>query len=531
MKAADRRTSPPPSGWGVVWHQIRWDLQRMRGWIVAITGLMITQLALTYRDDVNVLAASLGAVSMLLILLFAIIAVQGDSPLHPAAFYRGRPMSWWVMPSAKILFLLTALAGPALVVGAIVIAQYDDEWRHRATLVFEIISGAGIFAVVGFSFGAVTLNVAEMGVFLVAAYLVNLTASALLRYIEWPGAPWLGWLAIAAGFALALDVYRRMWKPRSAFFAMVLISLIGPLTSNTVKPRTVRAAQRPITDSVHIVIDSVTNERPHIVRVAFTVETTAQIDGIRFPYSAGNVGRHSTWFSLGRLNRPSALRVEGSMAKGGVITISDSLRSHNTTVSEQNSGGGEGFGVSDLHFETADPRGVRRARAVGLVATWDTLIADSTIATVSGFATGFQSSPEGTLPVTPSAQSRTGGVHWLVRTTLDDGKQSWILERSSLGAVSEDSAQSRMLSSLGRYSTRFIEQGRLLSTGLDISGASTSYGVLVVPGLIRRVETFGTSVETLGPPSRDTVALQRIHAVGPFRYHAQRSVGAAEVRP
>lgn len=515
------------SAWGAVLHQMRWDLLRVRWWILGASAMMVAQLLLSRMSKSDVAAVSIGLVSMVYMVLIGVVSTQSDSAIQPAAFFRGRPMPWWVMPVAKVGALFVAIALPALLIGTASLTEFEETWRERIGHIGAILLGVGLIVFAGFTYGAVTRGIADIGVLVIASYLVNLAATSVLRAIKWPGAPWLSWLVIAATLYLSLDVYRRVWKPRAALLGMIALSLVNVIASTKFIESRTEGRIPPPRDSVRIVIDSVNTERPHIVRVAFTVEAPSTIDGLQFPSSFASVGQRSTLFGIDRLNHASPVLIEGEMSERGKLTVSDPYRSHYTEFTKRSHGGGRGSGNGDLHFDRVGPGGIRKARAVAIVAMWDSTPLPGAEVRLNGTATAFSARVESRLPLEQDQKSRDGTAHWAIRKELDDGRPAWSFVRTALGVLETKAAPQQSLSGIGRYSTRLIEKGQPLSTGVSSSGARSSLGVIVVPGLVRQVESFRFDMWTLDEHPKDTISLLRIEAIKQVGFSARDTIRLA----
>jgi hypothetical protein len=515
------------TAWRMVWHLARWEAVRMRWWVLGMTALTLLLVLLALADLWDAPTITVGLLASFAPVTVAVVVAHGDSPLRATSFYRGRPIQWWGVPAAKLVTLLLVIAGPALLLSAVPMLQWNESWVARVGHLKDILVASSVASVTGMILGAVTGSMTRLGVLLVANIMIAQLVGMGLKSTEWNGSQMLVWLSLAAMFALSVDVYRRKWNRRPLIAVVLLLSILSALGTTKASRNTV-VTWSPLADSVQVTIDSVSKEQPHILRVAFTVETKAPIDGIRLSEGFSTVSAPSSLFGLGRIGHASAIRLTGPSAGERLLTVTDPDGRREVSLKSGRGNGGQGRSSGDLFFDASDAQGVRRARAVAIVVLWDTIVPLAYTVSVQGRVIGFRGHSEGILPLDTTVTAGTGMARWRLRRRPSADESGWLLERKALGSAKLDTLNAPL--SEGHYATRFIVNGRRTNSGLTLTGARSTYNVPIVTGLNRSVETVSVAGWALERANADTVELLRLEALKKFDMYTSVTISRSTVR-
>ncbi|MBY0488410.1 MAG: hypothetical protein K2R93_01100 [Gemmatimonadaceae bacterium] len=506
------------NAWRMVWHLAKWDLVRMRWWIVSVSVLLAVQTGVSMRTWTTDPTFWITALGGLLIPLSVIVTVQGDAPLSPDAFYRGRPIRWWAVPVSKMMVLTLAIGVPSLVLAVGPLSQFQEPMPVRLAHLGGIVVGVGALVFGWLCWGAATTSLVACGAVWLASLLVNALASWALHSSAWWSNPEVPWVASLALTIIVAALYRWKWSPRAAATAMLCVTVLESLVSTKsqlYRPGMSRSARSAIIrDSLPMTIDSVSFEQPHVLRVAFHLSTVGRADGVRLSNLFVRTEGLSTVFNLVGANQVSGARVVPSRHSADSISITDASGAGRVEF-RMNGMSSSGSGASttrDLFFSAPDAAGVRHATGVLVVATVDTALSRVQKLSLSGTVATFSATPEGRLSLRAGAAPSRGPVQWHVEQQLAEGRLEWGLVRTSIGAAPPIDESSEDPLFFGHYATRLWRNGRANAEAVSMNGSNSMYSAMILPGLYKRVETLSFTPPPLAARSVDSLEVFRLSA-------------------
>lgn len=214
-----------------VWHLLRFDVLRMRWWLVAYGGLLMV--GALHAVDLLLLSETQGMVAALavplLVMLSAVVLVQGDHPTAADAFWRGKPTDPRAQVIAKLL-LLAAMISVSLLVVAIAVGVIGTPADTAVTLVGGAVPGMVMWTILALTIGAVTrdprsapLLFAGIGVLAVSTRMFGGLASF------GPATLWVpeAWLVIAGAVTLLAALYHSAISVRPALAVTVVLGVLA----------------------------------------------------------------------------------------------------------------------------------------------------------------------------------------------------------------------------------------------------------------------------------------------------------------
>jgi hypothetical protein len=216
---------------GQVWHLLRVDLLRVRWWLIAHVavlslGVLRALEVLPLNDMQSVLV---GLAVPLLVMLSAVVLVQGDHPTAPNAFWRGKPTSPWAQIIAKLL-LLVAMVTVTLMVLAATLGVSGVPLARTLTLVRACLPGMLMFPVLALTVGAVTRDLRSAPLLFVGIAALTI-GTRMIDGLASMGSPmlWLieAWLAVAGGVVLLAALYHGAVRTRPALVGTVVLGVLA----------------------------------------------------------------------------------------------------------------------------------------------------------------------------------------------------------------------------------------------------------------------------------------------------------------
>lgn len=271
-------------------HQVRWNLRRTWPWMLgALVFAVGSALSLVVTDPpvANELQPQRLALLPLLAVPYAAVViaslVQADSPVDSSAFFRGRPVRWWILPLAKPLSLLLTLAVPPVLVA--LFAHW--RWQSPASAALSSIAGM-LFVQVGLLLAvwcaaACTRHVASaIGVLVLLYVWMNI---ALIGLMSVP-APLrdmskrsIGWGVLIVALLSTIGLYRRPRSSRRAQVTIVGLCAVGlPLLAAPRQARTFEVPSRAMPSALTWQVDSVERTSDGLLRVAYHIDAADSVD-------------------------------------------------------------------------------------------------------------------------------------------------------------------------------------------------------------------------------------------------------------
>lgn len=518
------------NAWSVVWHLAKWELVRARWLVLGINASLLLQVGFAAADVWNRSLSLLGYMSFCAAVLLTGLSATADLPVSATAYNRGRPISWWMVPTAKFVAVLTAVCLPSLLLSVGVLLPYAEPPLARLEHLLSVLAMTVLMATIGVTAGALSLPGRRGGALWLTCYLVGFAVDAWLKSTKWQGMPSLLWVAGAAALALALFSYRRRCSQGVSAIGLLAISQLFVVATTKAQLNSSDLPASVVRDSLGISIDSVAIERPHLARIAFTVETNSPIDAVHLPRGFVSPGVVSWFAGLERAGHRSDIVLEVSSDRGRTLTFSDPRNCHAVSLTNGSERGGHGEAGQDLLLDSPDTRGIRRAHAVALVALWDSVLPTGRPISLSGTAYGLHARREAVLPLRVNAASREGTVHWHVQRDSSPAGVGVSLARESLRSPWTGDTAVRGWDS-DRHVARFVGANSTANGAANVvpyTSSSASTSIMVLPGFERFQRTYRVCSALASSAATDSVELLHLSPVGQFGFHATATLAVAD---